>query len=41
MKAMKGAGYDVRESDPFAREQVLRPLAQGAVIFGAFNSRSA
>jgi fido (protein-threonine AMPylation protein) len=30
MKTMKGAGYDVRESDPFAREQVFSPLAQGA-----------
>jgi hypothetical protein len=30
MKTMKGAGYDVRESDPFARGQVLSPLAHGA-----------
>jgi hypothetical protein len=29
VKTMKGAGYDVRESDPFAARQVFRPLSQG------------
>jgi hypothetical protein len=31
MKTMKGARYDVRESDPFAREHIFSPLAQGSV----------
>ena len=30
IKTMKGAGYDVREIDPLAREHVVRPLPQGA-----------
>jgi hypothetical protein len=35
VKTMKGAGYDVRESDPFTREHVFSPLAQGtAPIIG-------
>lgn len=29
VKTMKGAGYDVRENDPFAREHVFSPLARG------------
>ncbi len=29
VKTMKGAGYDVRESDPFAARQAFRPLPQG------------
>jgi hypothetical protein len=42
MKTMKGAGYDVRESDPFAREQVFSPLAQGAApIVGRIRTLSA
>ena len=29
MQSMKGAGYDVRESDPFTRPHVFSPLGQG------------
>lgn len=29
IKTMKGAGYDVRESDPFSAQQAFRPLPQG------------
>jgi hypothetical protein len=29
VKTMKGAGYDVRESDPFARQQAFGPLPRG------------
>jgi Fic/DOC family protein len=29
MKTMKGAGYDVRESDPFAPQQAFSPLPRG------------
>lgn len=30
LKTMKGAGYDVRESDPFASQQAFSPLPPGA-----------
>jgi hypothetical protein len=39
MKTMEGAGYDARESDPFAPEQVFSPLAQGtAPIVGSIRT---
>jgi hypothetical protein len=31
---MRAAGYDVRESDPFARQQVLAPVTSAAPIVG-------